>query len=241
MEHFQREILERLAVGRAPGRPSIPVLAVPFLAADFNWPIRWARRPRIAFRSLNQVMVLADPAVARKRTVEHAIQYLSNSGGELLDVARQDLAAIEAWRALVQSSRLEFDTRYRNDFLDGEGFRRFDEARERLLNLLELPGAGRAFAMTLWAMRLPYRAVRTLIERAHRRGPPAVTLGEVQVLEQAFRAWMDELRAEAIRRADTHPLWKHVSAGFNSGLTETGDRSVAIAASHFPGRLRRRD
>ncbi len=228
IEHFQREVLDRLVLNES-DRESVPVLAVPYLAPDFLAdPVRKAVAYRIPL--LNQVMVLGDAAVARKRTVEHAVQYLSTSGGELLDVARQDLAAIDAWRALVQSSRIEFDTRYRNEFLAGEGFRRFDEARERLLDLLELPGAGRFFAMVMWGLRLPYRALRSVIEKALIR-PPAVSIGEMQVLDRAFRAWMDELRAEAIRRADTHPLWKHVSSGFNSGLSEA-------AAERFQSLLR---
>jgi GTP-binding protein EngB required for normal cell division len=217
IEHFQHEVFDRLHRDGADSAP-IPVLAVPYMTPDYlSDPVRKAVAYRIPL--LNQVMVLGDPAVARTRTVDHAIQYLSTSGGELLDVARQDLAAIDAWQSLVQTSRYEFDRRYQSEFLAGEGFRRFDEARERLLDLLELPGAGRFFAMVMWGLRLPYRAVRGMVEKALTR-PPAVSAGEVQVLERAFRAWMDELRAEAIRRADSHPLWKHVSVGFNSGLQE---------------------
>jgi GTPase SAR1 family protein len=218
IEHFQREVLDRLHRG-SDEMSTIPVLAVPYMPPDYLAdPVRKAVAYRIPL--LNQVMVLGDPASARKRSVEHSIQYLATSGGELLDVARQDLAAIDAWRSLVQSSRFEFDRRYQSEFLAGEGFRRFDEARERLLDLLELPGAGRFFAMVMWGLRLPYRTVRSMVEKALTR-PPAVSAGEVQVLERAFRAWIDELRAEAIRRADSHPLWKHVSVGFNSGLLDT--------------------
>lgn len=230
IEHFQHEVLDRLTQGDS-DRPAVPVLAVPHLSPDYLAdPVRKAVAYRIPL--VNQVMVLGDPALARKRTVEQAVRYLSTSGGELLDVARQDLAAIDAWRALVQGSRVEFDTRYRNEFLAGEGFRRFDEARERLLDLLELPGAGRFFAMVMWGLRLPYRAVRSMIEKALIR-PPAVSVGEIQVLERAFRAWMDELRAEAIRRADTHPLWKHVSAGFNSGLSEAASERFQTLIRSF--------
>jgi GTP-binding protein EngB required for normal cell division len=217
IEHFEREVLSRLP--KAPtGRPGIPVLAVPHLPpANLADPAGKAGAYRIPL--LNQVMVLADPATSRKRTVQHALEYLSTAGGELLEVARRDLAAMDAWQALVQSAREEFDARYQTEFLNGEGFRRFDEAREGLLDLLELPGAGRAFAMTLWVLRAPYRGLRTLAEKALVR-PPAVNVGEARVLDGAFRAWLDKVRAEAIHRADTHPLWKHVSAGFSAGLPE---------------------
>jgi hypothetical protein len=219
VEHFRAEVLSRLPKDSS-GLPAVPVLALPFLPNDqLADPSGKAAAQRIPL--INQVMVLADPAVARRRTVEYALQYLAKAGGELLDVARQDLAAMDAWRDLVQVSRTEFDNRYRTEFLNGEGFRRFDEARDRLLNLLELPGAGRAFAMALYVLRLPYRGLRSLVEKALVR-PPAVNVGEAQVLEGAFRAWMDQLRAEAIRRADSHPLWRHVAVGFNSGLADAG-------------------
>jgi hypothetical protein len=220
VEHFRTEVLSRFPKDGS-GLPPVPVLALPYLPSDqLADPTGKAAAHRIPL--INQVMVLADPATARKRTVDHALLYLSTAGGELLDVARQDLSAMDAWRNLVQTSRAEFDNRYKTEFLNGEGFRRFDEARERLLNLLELPGAGRAFAMALYVLRLPYRGLRSVIEKALTR-PPAVNVGEAQVLDAAFRAWMDQLRAEAIRRADSHPLWRHVAVGFNSGLGEAAN------------------
>jgi hypothetical protein len=230
VEHFEAEVLSRLPKTDA-GRPATPVLPIPHLSPEqLADPVDKAAAFRIPL--VNQVMVLADPQSARKRTIDHALQYLGTSGGELLDVARQDLAAMDAWRHLVQVSREEFDNRYRTEFLNGEGFRRFDEARERLLDLLELPGAGRAFAMALFVLRLPYRGLRSLVEKALIR-PAAVNVGESQVLEGAFRAWMDQLRAEAIRRADSHPLWKHVSRGFNSGLGDAAaDQFQALLRSH---------
>jgi 50S ribosome-binding GTPase len=228
IDHFEREVLSRMPKAST-GRPAIPVLAVPYLPPNhLADPAGHAGSYRIPL--LNQVMVLADPAVTRKRTVQHALEYLSNAGGDLLEVARRDLAAMDAWKALVQSAREEFEARYQTEFLNGEGFRRFDEARERLLDLLELPGAGRAFAMTLWVLRAPYRGLRTLAEKALVR-PPAVNVGEARVLDGAFRAWLDKVRAEAIHRADTHPLWKHVSTGFSAGLPEA-------ATDHFQTLLR---
>jgi GTP-binding protein EngB required for normal cell division len=230
VEHFEAEVLNRLPKA-ASGRPAVPVLAIPHLSADqLTDPVGKAAAWRIPL--INQVMVLTDLATARKRTVDHALQYLSTAGGELLDVARQDLAAMDAWRSLVDGARHEFDNRYRAEFLQGEGFRRFDEARDRLLDLLELPGAGRAFAMTLFVLRMPYRGLRSVIEKALVR-PAAVNVGETQVLEGAFRAWMDHLRAEAIRRAGSHPLWRHVANGFNSGLMDAAaDQFHALLRSY---------
>jgi GTPase SAR1 family protein len=182
VEHFTREVVGRLPAG-PDGVPVVPVLAVPYLsAAALADPGRQAAAYRIPL--LNQVMVLADPTKARQRSVQQALQYLATAGGDLLQVARQDLAALDGWRALVQTSRRAFDERYRNEFLNGEGFRRFDEARDRLLDLLELPGAGRVFAMIMTVLRFPYRTVRGLITKALVR-PPAVNMGEQHVLENA--------------------------------------------------------
>jgi len=229
-EHFEREVLTRLPKDMS-GRPAVPLLTMPYLQpAVLADPAGKGAAHRIPL--LNQVAVLADPSMARKRTVDHALQYLAQSGGELLDVARQDLAAMDAWRALTQSSRQDFDERYRNEFLNGEGFRRFDEARTRVLDLLELPGAGRGFAMALWALRMPYRALQTAVQKALVR-PPAVNVGEQQVLEGAFRAWLDQIRAEAIRRADSHSLWKHVSTGFSAGLTEAATDQFQTLLRNF--------
>ena len=51
--------------------------------------------------------------------------------------------------------------------------------------------------------------------------PEALSRPEQPVLEDAFNGWIDLLRKEAARRADTHPLWAHLAKGFQSGgLTE---------------------
>ena len=94
--------------------------------------------------------MLADPAVARKRTRRSrpAVPVVLRRR-----VARRCPAGFGGdgrLAALVQSSRQEFDDATGREFLNGEGFRRFDEARDRLLDLLEFPGAGRAFAMVMF-------------------------------------------------------------------------------------------
>ena len=217
VEHFEREVLGRLPTGPS-GKSTVPVLAVPNLTpAELADPSAKAAKYRIPI--LNQVLVLADPDSARRRSVSSGLQFLTSAGGDLLGAARQDLTAIDDWKALVYSSRTDFDNRYRNEFLNGEGFRRFDEARDRMLDLLELPGAGRGFAVAMWGLRFPYRTVRNLIAKSVVR-PVGINVGEQQVLDGAYRAWLDLLRAEAIRRGDTHPLWKHVSQGFAGGLKD---------------------
>ena len=219
--HFTSEVLGRLSKTQS-GKPNVPVMAIPFMTHEqLADPVRNGGKYRIPL--LNQVAVMADPpALARKRSVENAIRFLSTAGEGLLDVARQDLAALEGWRNLVQTAQTEFNNRYRREFLNGEPFRRFEDAREQLLNLLELPGAGQVVSMVLYAIRFPYRLVRGFMGKALSR-PDAVNLPESEVLEGSMRAWLDLLRAESLRRADSHPLWRLAVNGFNSGLGESAN------------------
>ena len=203
IEHFEREVLTPAAEGH--DRPARQSRSSPSPISRRDCSLtRPARRAGHRIPLLNQVMVLADPATARKRTVDHALQYLSSASGELLDVARQDLAAMDAWRDLVQSSRQDFDARYRNEFLNGEGFRRFDEAREPVARPART--ARRRPRLRDGAVGPPASVPghSDAVEKALVR-PPAVNVGETQVLEGAFRAWLDQLRAEAIRRARLAP------------------------------------
>jgi hypothetical protein len=115
---------------------------------------------------------------------------------------------------------LEFDRRYRREYLTGEKFRRFDEALVRLLELLELPGAGRVVSQALWVARTPYRLIKGLAVKALGR-PEAPGLPEQAFLEETFTGWMDLLRKEAARKSDTHPVWAHIEKGFAGGLSDT--------------------
>ena len=197
---------EPAAEGRA-GRPATPVLAIPHLPPDeLADPTGKAAAYRIPL--LNQVLVLADPARrpdadgrARPAVPE------PTAGGELLDVARQDLAALDDWQAPRPGvGRREFDERYRTEFLDGEEFRRFDEARDRLLDLLELPGAGRAFGALCASCARRTGCVAGVVEKALVRPAARQPSAKRRCSRRRLPAWLDQLRAEAIRRADSHPL-----------------------------------
>ena len=228
--HFQSEVLGRL-VKSSTGKPNVPVVAVPFLTLEqLADPVRLAGKYRIPL--LNQVLAMTDPPeAARRRTIQSAQGFLATAGESLLEVARKDLAALDNWRNLVQTGQAEFANRYRREYLNGERFRRFDEAREQMMGLLELPGAGRALGMVLWTIRSPYRLARGFMSKALTR-QDAVNLPENDVLDGALRAWLDLLRAEALRRADTHPMWRHIVNGFGSGLGDT-------ASDRFVSELRR--
>ncbi len=213
VQHFQQEVMSGMPA------PAVACLTVPQLSPEqLADPISKAASYRIPI--VNQVSALASsPAQARKRTVQAAINYLVASEEELLSVAKSDLAALQAWRAIVSSGQVEFDNRYRREFLTSDRMHRFDEALVRLLELLELPGVGKAVSGALWVVRTPYRLLKGLFNKAMQR-PESVPMPERPVLEGSFTAWLDMLRKEAARRAEAHPLWAHINRGFNSGLTE---------------------
>jgi hypothetical protein len=211
--HFQKDVLSRMP-GTAVACLTIPHLTAPQVAD----PVRLAAPYRIPL--VNQVAVLGEPMNrARRRTVEAAVRYLRDRQGNLLDVARRDLEALETWRKAVLDGQSEFDARYRREFLTSARFRRFDEALIRLLELLELPGIGKILSQTLYVLRTPYRLLKGLFTRALLR-PVAPGLPEQRVLEEALAGWLDALRKEAARRADSHPFWQHIHKGFASGLRE---------------------
>ncbi len=214
LTHFQREVLERM-----PAR-AVATLAVPQLThAQLVDPNRNAPAYRVPI--VNQIFVLGEPNLAaRQRTIRSATAYLVNFQQQLLSVARDDLIALDTWRQLVREGQLEFDNRYRREFLTTERFRRFDEALVRLLELLELPGVGKFVSMALDVLRSPYTLLKKLFTSALAR-PEASTMPERQVLEAGMAGWIDHLRKEAVRKAAMHPLWQHVQQGFNTGLDGT--------------------
>jgi hypothetical protein len=222
--HFQQEVASKLPAG------IVACLTIPHLTPDqLADPIRQAARFRIPL--LNQVAVLGEPASgARRRTVQAATRFLTTADQELLSAVRSDVEAMQSWRNLVQQGQVEFDGRYRREYLTGERFRGFDEALVRLMELLELPGVGKVVSGALWLLRTPYRLLRGWIGKALRR-PEGAGLPEMTVLQQAFTGWLDLLRKEAARRSSTHPLWAHVDKGFAGGLGE-------VARDRFQQNLR---
>jgi hypothetical protein len=211
--HFQKEVLGRIS------STALACLTIPHLTPEqLGDPARQAAKFRIPL--LNQVAVVGNPApAARRRTVQAAVNYLAANEDALLGVARGDLRALEDWRGLVREGQLEFDSRYRREYLTTERFHRFDEALVRLLELLELPGVGKVLSTTLYVVRTPYRLLRGLFQKAVSR-PETPTASERLVLDQALAGWADFMRKEVVRRGSTHPVWAHITAGFNGGLTD---------------------
>jgi hypothetical protein len=211
--HFQREVLGRLSRG------ALACLAIPYLTPEqLADPPRHAASYRMPL--LSQIAVLSDaPAVARQRVVRGAANFLLSAQERFLAAARQDMAALESWRSLVQAGQVEFDNRYRREYLTSEKFRSFDEALVRLLELLELPGVGKIVSGTLWVVRTPYRLLKGFLGKALAR-PEVPGRPELHVLEAALGGWLNMLHKEAVRRADSHPVWAHIEKGFATGLAE---------------------
>lgn len=215
VEHFRQEVIGRLPKLPSGDTPAVPVVALPQMSIDERKdPGGAGAKFRVPL--LNQILVQCDDLKAvRARTATNAAKYLSSAGAGLLEVAKRDLAEFDAWKAAVNSGRVAFEERYRAQFLSGEQFQRFDAYRERLLDLLELPGAGRVLGAAFWVLRMPYRYTRDYILGLMAR-PPLLSLPESQVLNDALKGWLDGLQAEALRKAGTHALWKQVAVRFES-------------------------
>lgn len=224
--HFQREVLARLS------RTPLTALAIPYLMPDqLADPVRHAASYRIPL--LNQISVLGDPpAVARQRVARGAANYLLATHERLLAGARRDMAALESWRELVHAGQVEFDNRYRREYLTSERFRSFDEALVRLLELLELPGVGKIVSSTLWVVRTPYRLVKGFLSKNLVR-PEAPSRPELPIMQAALGGWLNLLHKEAVRRADGHPVWAHIEKGFAAGLAELAGERFRMGFRNF--------
>jgi len=214
LTHFQKEVIDRMPPGR------VKCLAIPHLTPEELSDPRQGKAKEYRTLLLNQVAVLGDaPAVTRRRTVESITRFLTGATERLLAVARDDIAVMQKWRAEVHYGQLDFDQRYRREYLTSEKFRRFDEALVRLIDLLELPGVGKAVSTALYVVRTPYRLLKGALGKMF--SPPDIpTIPEGPILEAALTAWLDQLRAAALRRSNRHPLWEHVAEGFEHDLAD---------------------
>jgi hypothetical protein len=213
LAHFQQEVLGKLAAD------AVPCLAIPNLPKEqLLDPAQLPAAYRIPL--LNQVGVLGEPPeAARRRSVRWAMNYLVAAQERLVGVARKDVDVLQRWREIVQQGQIEFDNRYRREYLNSEKYRRFDEAMVRLLELLELPGVGSTLSKTLWVLRTPYRLLKGFFAKTLTR-PEAPQMPELPTLQTALDAWLDLLHKEAAHRAGSHPLWAHIEKGFEADLDE---------------------
>lgn len=216
-DHFRREVLGRLPKLPDGSTPAVPVVAFPQMPqSERTDPSGAGSKHRVQL--LNQILMLCEADTStRLRTVTNAARYLSTAGEGLLDVARRDLAEFDAWKAAVLAGKTEFEDRYRNEYLSGERFRRFDRYRDELMDQLELPGAGRMLTGFIWLLRMPYRWTRDYVIGLIAR-PETFNLAENTVLSASLSGWLDKLQAEALRRAGQHAVWKQIAVRFDSEL-----------------------
>src|SRR5262245_28605061 len=116
IQHFRQEVGKSLPAG------VVACLPIPFLTTEqLADPARQAVKYRIPL--LNQVAVLGgNPAGARRRTVINALRYLTSAQERLMSVARRDVDALQHWRVVVQNGQIEFDNRYRREYLTSEKY-----------------------------------------------------------------------------------------------------------------------
>lgn len=230
VEHFQKEVLAKIhGTGEI---PPIPVVAIPNIpASERNDPAKAGAKYRVQL--LNQILVLCPSAQdARDRTVRNAVKYLETSADSLLDVARIDLSELEAWKASVAKGKRTFEDRYRNEYLVGEPFRRFDRTRQQLLQMLEPTGPAQYVGQAFSILRMPYTYARDFLLTLGQRSEMP-NLPEQTVLTNALTGWLEGLQAESLRRAGSHSIWKETVRAFDSGLKQQGLDRFQVMARHF--------
>lgn len=216
-DHFRQEILGQLPKLPDGSIPAVPIIAFPQMTmAERSDPAGAGARHRV--KLINQILILCESDTAtRGRTVVNAAKFLATAGEGLLDVARRDLAEFEAWKTTVMVGKAEFEERYRKEFLTGEHFRRIDRYRDEVLELLELPGAGKLIGGLIWLARTPYRWARDYVAGLMIR-PEMHNLSEQAVLTASLAGWLDKLHTEALKRSGSHPVWKQIAIRFDSEL-----------------------
>lgn len=209
--HFKSAVLSELPRGR------VAVLTVPHLSPEeLADPAGRAQHFRIPL--LNQLTVLAEhPVELRRQEVASATRFLNRSADELVETARDDLVALAEWSSTVRAGQLEFEDRYQREYLTGAKLRRFDEALVRLIDMLELPGVGKFVTTALFVVRTPYRLAKGFLGKL--LGPPDVpAIPEQPVLDAAFAAWTDQVRAKALANERQNEVWSHAVRGFEGEL-----------------------
>lgn len=228
IDHFRREVLDKIAP--PPANHAVPVVAIPHMSpTEQNTPATAPSRTTL----LNQLLVLCpNPADSRNRTASNAVAFLEASADSLLEVARRDLAELEAWKNVVATGSGNFAMRYRNEFLAGEPFQRFERSRSEILNLLELPGQSRPVSNVLQTIRFPCQWLLEKLGQFIRR-PDTPNLPERSVLASAMSAWLDSLQAESLRRAGQSDLWKRLSTSFDDSIKNAAQKKFEDCIQQF--------
>lgn len=232
-DHFREDVLARLqSPDSKHGIPQVPVITFPHLPAESRADFQGAAATYRA-NLINQILVLCpDAEQARSRTVQNAERYLHIAGESLLQVARKDIASIEEWKASVERGRLTFEERYREEYLSGEPFLRFDRVKEQTLAMFELPATVRYLSAVFSMIRMPYVFLRDQFLKLTTR-PSIAPRTESEVLQSAYRAWIEGLQAEALRQAGKHPVWRQIAKRFEGSLKHEAHEQFQSLARAF--------
>jgi hypothetical protein len=230
-EHFRNEVLGKFRIQRSDPM-SVPVITIPFLTIDErNDPVEKAKNYRIAL--LNQVLALiSDPRPARLRVVSNGWKFLRSISDRLMELAKPDLQALEAWQKRVDEAVEQIEQRYYQEYLVGESFQRLDDARDRLLDSLEIPGAGKVASYLLKFLRFPYLLLRSALGKAFEKRP-LPGLAEIDVLESGYRAAIDQLRSQTLQGTKPDRMTQLLQQGFSGGLLDTAKNEFRDRLDHY--------
>ncbi len=217
VDHFRREVLGRLPCAADGTRPGLPVVVLPWLSEEERSDFAKAGAAR-RVPLLNQLLALCDEGASRRlRNVRNALEFVNLVVRHLHEMFRDDLQQYAAWQRLVADGRRELERRYENEYLRVEPFAVLERCREQLLELMELPGAGRWWSGTLGLLRTPYRLLRNQVRRWW-QAAAEVPRPERDVLDAACTAWQNALHAQVLQRTAEHPFWKELAGRFEHSL-----------------------
>jgi hypothetical protein len=152
---------------------------------------------------------LKQPHKTRRDSVQRAIRFLDQFQERLLTPGLHDLQAVKAWEDQVYTGEQTMLNRYQSEYLSGEQFPHFNIAMLKLMELLDLPGAGRYLSKVMHVLRSPYRWVKSWMQKPTQAGPQ-----EVQILLSSLQSWLDRLRLHVIQQEQDHPVPKVLREAF---------------------------
>ncbi|MBL8824493.1 MAG: GTPase domain-containing protein [Planctomycetia bacterium] len=152
---------------------------------------------------------LKQPHKTRLDSVHRAVRFLDQFQERLLLPAQHDLKVAQAWEQQVKTGEQTMLNRYQNEYLAGEQFPHFNIAMLKLMEMLELPGAGQYLSKMMHFLRSPYRWVKNWIQKPSEAGPQ-----EVQILQSTFQGWLDRLRLNVIQQDQGNPVLQALRNAF---------------------------
>ncbi len=165
----------------------------------------------------------AGRALTLKRTaLRGTAGFLGERVDDLLAPVAEEAELSAEWRRIVDRvTREEFLERYRRDYLEGERYGEFNETLVRLMDRLEVPGVGELVKSLRDVVRIPLRALTSLVRRVVTRddGVQPNVSPEHEVVATRFDAWIAALVSEAQQLATSgeHPRFARIAERLSDG------------------------